>query len=69
MSKLENDAIGLGYYGKSLINGSELVEYIKTPKWDRIFRIKDALMQGVTVKTIAQATGMIVGLIPDTKNM
>jgi len=34
------------------------VEYIKVPKWDRIFRIKDALMQGVTVKTIAQATGI-----------
>ena len=37
---------------------SELIEYIKVPKWDRIFRIKDALMQGVTVKTIAQATGI-----------
>lgn len=53
---LENDAIGLGYYGKSLMKTDELVEYIKTPKWDRIFRIKDALMQGVTVKTIVQAT-------------
>jgi carbamoyl-phosphate synthase large subunit len=55
---LENDALGLGYYGKSLIKSSELIEYIKTPKWDRIFRIKDALMQGVTVKTIAQTTGI-----------
>lgn len=55
---LENDALGLGYYGKSLMRSSELIEYIKTPKWDRIFRIKDALMQGVTVKTIAQATGI-----------
>lgn len=55
---LENDAVGLGYYGKSLMKSSELIEYIKTPKWDRIFRIKDALMQGVTVKTISQATGI-----------
>jgi carbamoyl-phosphate synthase large subunit len=55
---LENDALGLGYYGKSLMKSSELIEYIKIPKWDRIFRIKDALMQGVTVKTIAQATGI-----------
>jgi carbamoyl-phosphate synthase large subunit len=55
---LENDAVGLGYYGKSLMKSSELLEYIKVPKWDRIFRIKDALMQGVTVKTIAQATGI-----------
>src|SRR5664279_5720811 len=53
---LENDAIGLGYYGKSLMKSDEIVEYIKIPKWDRIFRIKDALMQGVTVKTIVQAT-------------
>lgn len=55
---LENDAVGLGYYGKSLMKSTELIEYIKTPKWDRIFRIKDALMQGVTVKTISQATGI-----------
>ncbi len=55
---LENEAVGLGYYGKSLMKGADVVEYIKTPKWDRIFRIKDALMQGVTVKTIAQATGI-----------
>lgn len=53
---LENEAIGLGYYGKSLMKNEELVEYIKTPKWDRIFRIKDALMQGSTVKSVAQAT-------------
>lgn len=53
---LENEAVGLGYYGKSLMKSDELVEYIKTPKWDRIFRIKDALMQGVRVKTIVEAT-------------
>jgi len=55
---LENEALGLGYYGKSLMKSEEIVEYIKTPKWDRIFRIKDALMQGSTVKSIAQATGI-----------
>jgi len=55
---LENDAIGLGYYGKNMKKSEEIVEYIKTPKWDRIFRIKDALMQGSTIKSIAQATGI-----------
>lgn len=55
---LENEAIGLGYYGKSLMKSEDLVEYIKTPKWDRIFRIKDALMQGSTIKSIVQATGI-----------
>lgn len=53
---LENNAVGLGYYGKSQMHAEEIVEYIKTPKWDRIFRIKDALMQGVSVSTIAKAT-------------
>ncbi len=55
---LENEAVGLGYYGKSLMKSDEIVDYIRIPKWDRIFRIKDALMQGVTVKTIVQATGI-----------
>lgn len=55
---LENNAIGLGYYGKSLMKSAELLEYIKTPKWDRIFRIKDALMQGVSRSTISKATGI-----------
>ncbi len=55
---LENEAVGLGYYGKSLMKSEEIVEYIKTPKWDRIFRIKDALMQGSTIKSIAHATGI-----------
>src|SRR5690606_9000936 len=31
-------------------------EYLKTPKWDRLFRIKDALMMGVSVKSICEAT-------------
>ena len=55
---LENNAVGLGYYGKSQMHAEELLEYIKVPKWDRIFRIKDALMLGVSVNTIAKATGI-----------
>jgi carbamoyl-phosphate synthase large subunit len=55
---LENNAIGLGYYGKSAMKAEELLEYMKTPKWDRIFRIKDALMLGISVNTISKATGI-----------
>ena len=40
------------------MHAEELIQYIKIPKWDRIFRIKDALMLGVSVKTISQATGI-----------
>ena len=56
---LENNAIGLGYYGKSLMHAEQLLEYIKTPKWDRLFRIKDALMAGISVSTISKATNGI----------
>ncbi len=56
---LENNAVGLGYYGKSLMHADELLEYIKTPKWDRIFRIKDALMAGISASTISKATNGI----------
>src|SRR5919205_3069591 len=66
---LENEAVGLGYYGKSLMKSEEIIEYIKTPKWDRIFRIKDALMQGVTVKTIVQATGIDRWFIYQIQNL
>jgi carbamoyl-phosphate synthase large subunit len=55
---LENNAVGLGYYGKSGMKAEELLDYIKIPKWDRIFRIKDALMLGISVNTISKATGI-----------
>lgn len=55
---LENNAIGLGYYGKSAMKAEELLQYMKTPKWDRIFRIKDALMLGISVNTISKETGI-----------
>jgi carbamoyl-phosphate synthase large subunit len=53
---LENEAIGLGYYGKSALKADQLLEKFKTPAWDRIFRIKDALMAGISIKTIHQLT-------------
>ena len=53
---LENEALGLGYYGKSMMKADELLEYIKIPKWDRIFRIKDALMAGASIKRICEST-------------
>jgi carbamoyl-phosphate synthase large subunit len=55
---LENNAVGLGNYTKSQMRADDLIEYIKTPKWDRVFRIKDALMQNVSVGTIAKVTGI-----------
>ena len=53
---LENDAIGLGYYGKNMLKADQLLEKIKIPTWDRIFRVKDALMLGVSENTIHELT-------------
>ncbi|MEJ7672942.1 MAG: hypothetical protein WKF59_09560 [Chitinophagaceae bacterium] len=48
----------------------KLFEYIKVPKWDRIFRIKDALMIGVSVKRICESTGIDqMVYLPDSKNL
>jgi carbamoyl-phosphate synthase large subunit len=55
---LENKAVGLGNYTKSSMKADDLIEYIKQPKWDRIFRIKEAIMQGISISTIAKATGI-----------
>lgn len=55
---LENNAVGLGNYTQNIMPAEELIEYIKIPKWDRVFRIKDALMLGVSVTTISKATGI-----------
>ncbi|MEZ5035793.1 MAG: carbamoyl-phosphate synthase large subunit, partial [Chitinophagaceae bacterium] len=35
---------------------NDLIEYLKEPRWDRIFRIKDALMAGISVGSISKAT-------------
>ncbi len=53
---LENNAIGLGYYGKSLMKSEDILNYLEKPKWDRIFRIKDALMAGISVSSISKAS-------------
>src|SRR4029453_16009056 len=55
---LENNAVGLGNYTKNIMSADELLAYIKIPKWDRIFRIKDLLILGVSVSTISKAPGI-----------
>lgn len=53
---LENNKIGLGADGKYWHKTEEILEGLKTPSWDRLFRIKDALDLGVPVKTIVDLT-------------
>jgi len=66
---LENNAVGLGNYTKSHMSADELLAYIKIPKWDRIFRIKDLLMLGVSVSTISKATGIDRWFINEIKKI
>lgn len=53
---LENNAIGLSSVSSGKLRVEELLEYIKRPTWDRIFKIKDAISAGVSIKTIREVT-------------
>ena len=34
----------------------ELMDYLKRPTWDRVFRIKEAMEAGISIKTIRELT-------------
>ncbi len=53
---LENNAIGLSSVSSAKLRVEELLEYIKRPTWDRIFKLKEALSAGVSIKTIREVT-------------
>jgi carbamoyl-phosphate synthase large subunit len=53
---LENNRIGLGADGKTWVSTDDMLQGIKTPSWDRLFRIYDALKLGVPLKTIQDIT-------------
>ncbi|KKX49794.1 carbamoyl-phosphate synthase large subunit [Sphingobacterium sp. IITKGP-BTPF85] len=53
---LENNAIGLESISRSQMRPEELLEYLKRPTWDRIFRIKEALKMGISIKSLRELT-------------
>lgn len=53
---LENNRIGLGADGKHYMRIEDVLDGIKYPSWDRIFRIKDAFKYGVPVNKIFELT-------------
>lgn len=53
---LENNATGLSFISAQRLRPEELLESLKRPTWDRIFRIKEALAAGVSIKTIRELT-------------
>jgi carbamoyl-phosphate synthase large subunit len=53
---LENNATGLSFLSTTRMRPEELMETLKRPQWDRIFRIKEAIAAGVSIKTIRDIT-------------
>jgi carbamoyl-phosphate synthase large subunit len=53
---LENNATGLSFISTSRMRPEELIDSLKRPTWDRIFRIKEAMAAGVSIKTIRDLT-------------
>jgi len=53
---LENNATGLSFISTSRLKPEELIDTLKRPTWDRIFRIKEAMAAGVSIKTIRELT-------------
>jgi carbamoyl-phosphate synthase large subunit len=53
---LENNATGLSFLSTTRMRPEEILESIKRPQWDRIFRIKEAMAAGVSIKTIRDIT-------------
>ncbi len=53
---LENNATGLSFISTSRLRPEEIIESLKRPQWDRIFRIKEAMAAGVSIKTIQELT-------------
>lgn len=53
---LENNATGLSFTSTTRMRPEELLETLKRPQWDRIFRIKEAIAAGISIKTIRELT-------------
>jgi carbamoyl-phosphate synthase large subunit len=53
---LEIKRNGLGADGKEITDQSVILEKLKNPSWDRIFRIYDAYKLGISTRTIAELT-------------
>lgn len=55
---LENNAIGLSSISSAKMRPEELLEYMKRPTWDRVFRIKEAMAAGISIRTLREITGI-----------
>jgi carbamoyl-phosphate synthase large subunit len=53
---LENNATGLSFISAQRSRPEELLESLKRPTWDRVFRLKEALAAGISIKTLRELT-------------
>jgi carbamoyl-phosphate synthase large subunit len=53
---LENNATGLSFISTTRMRPEEILESLKRPQWDRIFRLKEAIAAGISIKTIREIT-------------
>lgn len=53
---LENNATGLTSISSGKMKPEELLDYLKRPTWDRIFRIREAIEAGISIKTLRELT-------------
>ena len=55
---LEIGRNGLGADGKTWTNQDDILNALKNPTWDRVFRVYDALKIGIPIKRIKKITGI-----------
>jgi carbamoyl-phosphate synthase large subunit len=53
---LENNATGLSHISTVRMRPEELIDSLRRPQWDRVFRIKEAIAAGVSIKTLREIT-------------
>ncbi|GIR13561.1 MAG: hypothetical protein CM15mP23_21360 [Cryomorphaceae bacterium] len=58
LSVLEISRNGLGADAKYWTNQDQILDRLKSPSWDRVFRIYDAMRIGIPKKTIYEMTGI-----------
>jgi carbamoyl-phosphate synthase large subunit len=66
---LENNKIGLGADGKGWNKTDDILNSMERPSWDRIFKVKDAMVLGVPLQTIHKLTGIDMWFLTQIKEL
>jgi carbamoyl-phosphate synthase large subunit len=66
---LENNKIGLGADGKGWNKTDDILNSMERPSWDRIFKVKDAMVLGVPLPTIRKLTGIDMWFLTQIKEL